>query len=87
MSRTFLHVTGWGWFWLAWALSASAVELYWVAVNAANTLSRQLWALEGVDPMHPLELSDWTPAHWIIAIILWLFFLWMSIHIPFYYFR
>jgi hypothetical protein len=83
----FAHVTAWGWFWLTWMMTALAVELYWLAVNTANTLSRQVWAVEGLDLAHPLEFSEWMPVHWVIAIALWAFFAWLSVHFPFGYLR
>lgn len=81
------HVTGWGWFWLAWMLVALAVELYWVFVNTANTLSRQIWGVEGIDFAHPLYFAEWTPFHWLISIVLWLLFGWLSVHFAFGYLR
>jgi hypothetical protein len=77
------HVTGWGWFWAAWLLTAFGVELYWLAVNAANTLSRQIWGVERLDLAHPLDFAQWTPLHWIIAITLWGGFAWLSVHLTF----
>lgn len=77
------HVTAWGWFWLAWMFTAVGVELYWLAVNAANTLSRQVWGAERANLAHPLDLATWTPLHWVIAVSLWLFFAWLSVHFPF----
>lgn len=77
------HITPWGWFWLIWANIGSAVELYWVFTNTANTLSRQIWGLEGIDFAHPLEFSEWTWVHWTIAVCLWAFFAWLSVHFPF----
>lgn len=77
------HVTAWGWFWLAWAFTGLAVELYWLAVNAANTLSRQIWGVEALNLAHPLEFSRWTPFHWTIAIGLTLFFAWLIVHFAF----
>lgn len=82
-----MHVTAWGYFWLAWSLVGTGVELYWVAASAANTLSRQIWGLEGIDLAHPLDLAEWSPLHWILAICLWLFFGWLSVHFPFGYLR
>jgi hypothetical protein len=79
----FTHVTGWGWFWLAWVFSALGVELYWLAVNAANTLSRQIWGIEKLNFAHPLDFSQWTWLHWLIAITLWGGFAWLSVHFPF----
>lgn len=81
------HVTAWGWFWLAWILAGTGVELYWVAVRSANTLSRQLWGVEKLDFAHPLDFSTWTPLHWILAIVLWGLFAWFSVHFPFGYIR
>lgn len=81
------HATAWGWFWLAWIFTAIAVELYWVFVNTANTLSRQVWGVERIDLSHPLYFSEWTPFHWALAIMLWLFFAWLSVHFPFGYLR
>lgn len=81
------HLTAWGYFWFAWASVGVAVELYWVFANTANTLSRQIWAVEGIDFAHPLDFAEWAPAHWAMAITLWLFFGWLSIHFPFAYLR
>lgn len=77
------HVTAWGWFWLAWICTGVGVELWWVFVNTANTLSEQIWGIEKLDLTHPLLFATWTPAHWTIAACMWLFFGWMSVHMPF----
>lgn len=77
------HVTAWGWFWLCWMLAGAGVEIYWLAVNTANTLSRQIWGLERIDFAHPLDFAEWTPAHILIAFALWMFFAWLSVHFPF----
>lgn len=77
------HPTAWGWFWLAWALAGFGVEAYWIVVNAANTLSRQIWGVEHLDFAHPLDLAEWTSLHWFLGIGLWLFFGWLSVHFPF----
>lgn len=81
------HVTGWGVFWLCWMLTALAVELYWVAVNSANTLSEQIWGIESIDLAHPLDFAEWTPAHILLTAVLWLFFAWLSVHFAFGYLR
>jgi hypothetical protein len=83
----FSHVTAWGYFWLAWMLTALGVELYWLFVNAANTLSRQIWGVEMLDLSHPLDFSDWTWLHILITVVLWGFFAWLSVHFPFGYIR
>lgn len=81
------HVTAWGWFWLTWAEVGLGVEIYWVIVNAANTLSRQIWGIEGLDLSHPLRFSDWTWLHWLISISQWFVSVWLSLHFPFGYLR
>jgi hypothetical protein len=81
------HVTAWGYFWLAWMLTALGVELYWIFVNSANTLSVQIWGIERIDLAHPLDFAEWTPLHIIITLILWGFFAWLSVHFPFGYIR
>jgi hypothetical protein len=68
-------------------LTATGVEMYWLAVNTANTLSRQVWGLEKIDLNHPLYFSDWSVAHWTLAITIWAFFGWLSVHFPFGYLR
>jgi len=78
-----LHVTAWGYFWLAWAFTGLAVELYWLFVNAANTLSREIWGLEGIDFAHPLDLAEWTPLHYTLGITLLLFLAWLMVHLVF----
>lgn len=82
-----MHVTGWGWFWLAWIFSALGVEAYWLVANTANTLSRQIWAVEGVDLAHPLQFAEWSPLHWALAFTVWALFAWLSVHFPFGYLR
>lgn len=77
------HVTAWGWFWVGWILAGTGVELYWVFVNTANTLSRQVWGAERLDFAHPLDLAEWTPLHIILTLCIWAFFAWLSVHFPF----
>jgi hypothetical protein len=67
--------------------AGAAVELYWVAVNVRNTLSDQIWGLEHIDLSHPLYFAEWSPLHWCIALVLWAFFAWLSVHFPFGYLR
>lgn len=81
------HITAWGWYWLAWIFTGLGVELYWVFVNSANTLSRQIWGLEALDFAHPLDLAEWTPFHFILTMLLWTTFAWLSVHFPFGYLR
>lgn len=81
------HLTAAGWVWLAWIFFGAGYELLWVFTNVYNTLSDQVWALERINMGNPLYFSDWTWLHWTIAITLWAFFAWLSVHFPFGYLR
>lgn len=81
------HVTAWGWFWLTWIFVGGSVELYWLSVNTANTLSREIWGVEQIDFTHPLDLAEWTPLHIALTVVIWVFFGWLSVHFPFGYIR
>lgn len=83
----YAHVTAWSKFWLVWAMTGGAVEIYWLAVNTANTLSRQIWGAEQLDFAHPLDFAEWTPLHIALTLVLWGFFAWLSVHFPFGYIR
>lgn len=78
-----MRVTAWGWYWLAILGLILGPELYWIAVNARNTISDQIWSLEQLTPAHPLDFATWTPLHWAIAAIVWGLFAWLSVHLPF----
>ncbi|HEY2088788.1 MAG TPA: hypothetical protein VGH54_22545 [Mycobacterium sp.] len=80
-------VTAWGWFWLTWVFVGGGVEVYWLAVNTANTLSRQVWGAEKLDFAHPLDFAEWTPLHVALSVVLVCFFLWLCVHFPFGYLR
>lgn len=83
----YAHVTAWGKFWVVWAMTGGAVEVYWLIANTANTLSRQIWGAEHLDFAHPLDLAEWTPLHIVLTLVLWGFFAWLSVHFPFGYIR
>jgi hypothetical protein len=76
-------VTAWGWYWLGCLALILAPELYWVFVNARNTISENVWALERLNAAHPFDMAIWTPAHWVIALALWTLFGWLSVHLTF----
>ncbi len=76
------HVTAFGWYWLIIIAAIAGPEIYWVIVNSANTISDNAWAVEQLNA-HPFDMSDWTWLHYMIAILLWSLFLWLSLHIPF----
>lgn len=77
-------MTAWAWYWLAWIAAFLAPELYWVfAGPAANTLSEELWGMEHLNKAQPFDFTMWTNVHWIVASVVWLLFLWLSLHLPF----
>lgn len=77
------HLTWFSLYWLGWILAFLAPELYWLAVNSANTLSAETWALENLDKAQPFDFPMWTATHWGVALVVWLLFLWLSLHLPF----
>jgi hypothetical protein len=70
-------------YWLAWILLFLGPELYWLAVNAKYTLSETVWSIEGLNKSQPFDFAMWTSTHWVIAVTVWLLFLWLSLHLPF----
>lgn len=76
-------VTAWGWYWLALLGLILGPEIYWVINGAQNTISDTVWGIERLDWAHPLDFAEWTPLHWGIAVVLWVGFAWLSVHLPF----
>jgi hypothetical protein len=78
------HITGWGWYWVSWIfVGFLAPELYWVFVNAKNTLSDKFWGFEGMDTKHPFDFAEWLPVHYAIGIVLLALFFWLLFHLIF----
>jgi hypothetical protein len=77
------HLSWFSWYWLAWILAFLVPELYFVFVNPLGTLSDSVWALEHLDVTAPFDWAMWNATHWAIAILVWLTFAWLSVHIPF----
>lgn len=77
------HLTWFSWYWLLWLLAFLVPELYWLAVNPINTLSENVWSVEGLNLAQPFDLPMWTATHWAIAVLVWLLFGWLSLHFPF----
>jgi hypothetical protein len=78
-----LKISGWGWYWITWLLFFIVPELWWVFHNPANTLSQKFWTLESLNTARPFDFGMWTDVHWALASIIWLLFLWLSLHLPF----
>lgn len=70
-------------YWLAWILAFLGPELYWLAVNSRNTLSENIWSIEALNKAQPFDFPMWTATHWIVALMVWSLFLWLSLHFPF----
>jgi hypothetical protein len=77
------HLTPWAWYWLAWILAFLGPELYWLWRNPANTLSEETWAFENLDKAQPFDFAMWTDVHWAVALVVWLLFAWLCLHLPF----
>jgi hypothetical protein len=77
------HLTWFSLYWLGWIAAFLVPELYWLAVNSANTLSEEVWSIEGLNKAQPFDLPMWTATHWAVAVVVWLLFLWLSAHLPF----
>jgi hypothetical protein len=78
------HITGWGWYWIAWAIGGFGLpETYGLIYNAKDTLSRQFWGVEHLDFGDPLDFADWTWLHYLIGIVLLAGFIWLIGHLVF----
>lgn len=64
---------------LVWIL---APEITWLIENPQYTFSERLWSLEHLDFRHPWNVGHWSDVHWAVALIVWLLFAWLSVHIP-----
>lgn len=71
------------WYWAMWLAAFLGPELYFVFTNPAGTLSDTVWDIENVNHAQPFDFAMWTDVHWAVALIVWLLFLWLSLHIPF----
>lgn len=77
------HLTWFSLYWLAWLVAFLGPELYWVFTNPVNTLSDQVWSIEGLNMTQPFDFAMWSDTHWAVAILVWGLFLWLSLHFPF----
>jgi len=73
----------WSFYWIAWLGFFLAPELYWVFNNPANTLSENYWRLENLNMTQPFDFGMWTATHWAAAMLVWVLFAWLSVHLPF----
>lgn len=78
------HVTGWGWYWIAWIVAGFGVpEAYGLVYNTQDTFSWQWWGIEQIDFKDPFDFAVWTPAHWVIGLLLLVFVVWLGGHLVF----
>lgn len=74
----------WSVYWLALFFGFFLVpELYWVFNNPANTVSDNTWRFENVDFRHPFSVAEWTPVHWVFAVVYVIFAIWLGGHLIF----
>lgn len=78
-----MRPTLFGLYWLGWFAAFLIPEIYWIIVNARNTLSDNWWAVEGIDTHHPFDFATWTPAHYVIGVVLLVFVVWLFLHLIF----
>lgn len=71
------------WYWALWVAAFLIPELWWVWRDPRGTLSDTVWSLERLNMRQPLDFRMWTATHWTVALVVWLLFLWLSVHLPF----
>lgn len=82
-------MNAWSWYWLWWAvlslLGGFLVPECWAlfAKHPENTLSAQIWKLQGVQPGEPFDITKWSAGHFLIGGLLILLFLWLIFHFVF----
>lgn len=81
--RSSPHLTWFSLYWLGWLIAFIVPEVYWVVTNNLNTLSDEVWSLERLNMAQPFDFPMWTNTHWLIALLVWGLFLWLSLHMPF----
>lgn len=77
--------TSWGMYWAAWMIAGFLVpELYAVIWRVKlGPLSDNVWHWETLNFSHPFDFAIWTWQHWLLAILVWLLFGWLTLHLPF----
>jgi hypothetical protein len=58
-------------------------ELFWLWKDPKNTLSYQVWHLEGLDFAHLFSLGTWTFGHYVVFVMM----IWLTLHFGFGLFR
>lgn len=79
-------MNSWSWYWVGWfvvtAFSFLVPEVYALATgNPANTLSANIWKLEGAVP-HQV-IWAWIAAHFLIGGLIAVLLIWLLFHFTF----
>lgn len=79
-------MNAWSWYWTCWAVGSLGVGflvpecIALFSRHSENTLSAQIWRMEGVIPGHSVPLSMWSAGHVLLGGMLTLLFLWLIFH-------
>lgn len=78
-------ITSWGDYWLAWMIAGFLLpELYTIIWKVRlGPLSDNVWHWESLSFAHPFDMAIWTWQHWLLAILVWSLFAWLSVHLPY----
>lgn len=76
-------MNSWSWYWLGWFLVSFGFFIVPEVIaitrrHTENTLSAQIWRLEGITPGH--GLASWTAGHFLIGGLLVLVLGWLIFH-------
>lgn len=71
------------WYWGLWVLAFLIPEVYWLIANPAGTLSDTTWSIEQLNMQQPFDFGMWTATHWTVAVVVWVLWAWLSVHLPF----
>lgn len=85
LAPTTLH---WNWMSFYWIVVWFGVlflgpELFWLWKNPKNTLSYQVWHLEGLDFQHLFSVNNWSFGHYVVFAMM----VWLTLHFAFGLFR
>lgn len=77
----------WSFYWIAWLGAFLGPEIWALVSNPYNTFSENYWRLEDLNKTQPLDFAFWTNVHWAAALLVWVLWTWLSLHLPFGFLR
>lgn len=77
------HLNWFSLYWLGWLMAFLVPEFWALFTNPANTLSEEVWSIESLNANQPFDFAMWTDTHWAVALLVWMLWLWLSLHFPF----